>query len=120
MVTSCNSRKKQTDPFYFLYGPDATIANTGQYAAWAWGVSRIIDGLTLVQKDLPVDLKHICVTGCSYAGKMALFSGAFDERVAVTVAQESGGGGATFLALLPDGEAGCGREGARGKATWSD
>jgi len=41
-----------------------------------------------------IDLNHIAVTGCSYAGKMALFSGAFDERIALTVAQESGGGGA--------------------------
>ena len=58
-------------------------------------VSRVIDGLTLVTNVLPVDLKHICVTGCSYAGKLALFSGAFDERVALTIAQESGGGGDT-------------------------
>ena len=34
------------------------------------------------------------MTGCSYAGKMALFCGAFDERVALTIAQEPGGGGA--------------------------
>ena len=43
---------------------------------------------------LPVDMKHLAVTGCSYAGKMALFAGAFDERVALTIAQENGGGGA--------------------------
>ena len=42
----------------------------------------------------PIDLKHIAVTGCSYAGKMALFAGAFDERIALTIAIESGGGGA--------------------------
>ena len=71
------------------------LDNTGQYSAWAWGVSRIIDGLELVQNVLPIDLKHIAVTGCSYAGKMALFAGAFDERIALTIAQESGGGGAT-------------------------
>ena len=70
------------------------LGHSGQYSAWAWGVSRVIDGLTLVT-NLPVDLNHICVTGCSYAGKLALFSGAFDERVALTIAQESGGGGAT-------------------------
>ena len=35
-----------------------------------------------------------CVTGCSYAGKMALYCGAFDERIALTIAQEPGGGGA--------------------------
>ncbi|HEV8284880.1 MAG TPA: T9SS type A sorting domain-containing protein [Chitinophagaceae bacterium] len=84
---------RNTDPYYRLY-PDLNIDNTGQYSAWAWGVSRIIDGLELVQSSLPIDLKHIAVTGCSYAGKMALFAGAFDERVALTIAQESGGGGA--------------------------
>ena len=82
------------DPYYKLY-PNLNPTNTGQYSAWAWGVSRIIDGLEQVQDVLPIDLKHIAVTGCSYAGKMALFAGAFDERIALTIAQESGGGGAT-------------------------
>ncbi len=82
-----------TDPFYRLY-PDQNLDNAGQYSAWAWGVSRLIDGLELVQANLPIDLTHIGVTGCSYAGKMALFAGAFDERIALTIAQESGGGGA--------------------------
>ncbi len=88
------SSPSTTDPYYQLY-PYLNTTNTGQYSAWAWGVSRVIDGLELVQKVLPIDLKHICVTGCSYAGKMALFAGAFDERIALTIAQESGGGGAT-------------------------
>ena len=83
-----------TNPYYRLY-PYLNVNNTGQYSAWAWGVSRIIDGLELVQNVLPIDLKHIAVTGCSYAGKMAIFAGAFDERVALTIAQESGGGGTT-------------------------
>ncbi len=86
--------RRTTDPYYLLY-PALNATNTGQYSAWAWGVSRIIDGLELVQNVLPIDLKHMCVTGCSYAGKMALFAGAFDERIALTIAQESGGGGAT-------------------------
>ena len=93
-VTTYNS-PANSNPYYVLYGPALNVDNTGQYSAWAWGVSRIIDGLQMVTNTLPVDLKHICVTGCSYAGKMALFSGAFDERVALTVAQESGGGGDT-------------------------
>jgi fibronectin type 3 domain-containing protein len=83
-----------TDPYHTLY-PTNTISNSGQYSAWAWGVSRLIDGLTLITNTLPVDLTHICVTGCSYAGKLALWSGALDERIALTVAQESGGGGDT-------------------------
>lgn len=82
-----------TDPYYRLY-PDQNLDNAGQYSAWAWGVSRIIDGLEMVQSSLPINLQCIAVTGCSYAGKMALYSGAFDERIALTIAQESGGGGA--------------------------
>ncbi len=91
---SSYSNPSNSDPFFKLY-PTQNVDNTGQYAEWAWGVSRIIDGLYKVQSSLNVDLNHICVTGCSYAGKMALYSGAFDERIALTIAQESGGGGAT-------------------------
>lgn len=83
-----------SDPYYRLY-PDLNPDNTGQYSAWAWGVSRLIDGLELVQDVLPIDTKHLAVTGCSYAGKLALFAGAFDERIALTISQESGGGGYT-------------------------
>ncbi|HUI10111.1 MAG TPA: hypothetical protein VL221_07275, partial [Bacteroidota bacterium] len=93
-VTTYNN-PQNTDPYYQLYGPALNIDNTGQYSAWAWGVSRLIDGLELTQSSLPIDLRHLAVTGCSYAGKMALFAGAFDERIALTIAQESGGGGAT-------------------------
>ena len=35
----------------------------------------------------------MAISGCSFAGKMALFAGAFDERIALTIAQEPGGGG---------------------------
>jgi len=79
------------EPINKLY-PD--LEYMGAYAAWSWGVSRLIDGLELVADDLPVDLKHLAITGCSFAGKMALYAGAFDERIALTIAQESGGGGA--------------------------
>ncbi|MDR3340217.1 MAG: carbohydrate binding domain-containing protein [Candidatus Symbiothrix sp.] len=83
---------QNTDPYYQLY-PDQNIDNSGQYVAWSWGVSRLIDGLYLTQATNKIDVAHIAVTGCSYAGKMALFAGAFDERVALTIPQESGGGG---------------------------
>ncbi len=92
-VTRYGRAPSASDPYYTLY-PEL-LGNSGQYSAWAWGVSRLIDGLELVQNQLPIDLKHIGVTGCSYAGKMALFSGALDQRVALTIAQESGGGGDT-------------------------
>jgi hypothetical protein len=80
------------EPINKLY-PELTYM--GAYSAWSWGVSRLIDGLELASSDLPIDLKHLAVTGCSFAGKMALFAGAFDERIALTIAQESGGGGYT-------------------------
>jgi len=78
------------EPINKLY-PELTYM--GAYSAWSWGVSRLIDGLELVSSDLPIDLKHLAVTGCSFAGKMALFAGALDERIALTIVQESGGGG---------------------------
>lgn len=74
-------------PFYNLYPADL-----GRYAGWAWGISRIIDGLE--RAGLNLDLSRIGVTGCSFAGKISLFAGAFDERIALTIAQEPGGGGA--------------------------
>ncbi len=83
--------RSQNDPFYKFY-PN-TFNTKADYCAWSWGISRLIDGLEIVKDQIDADLSHIAVTGCSYAGKMALFAGAFDERVALTIAQESGGGG---------------------------
>ena len=71
------------------------LKNNGAYSEWAWGLSRLIDGLQqLGEQTTKIDMSHIGVTGCSYAGKMALYCGAFDERIALTIAQEPGGGGA--------------------------
>ncbi len=86
-----HTQKRGEEPINRLY-PEAV--NMGAYSAWSWGVSRLIDGLELVQDKLPVDLSHLAISGCSFAGKMALFAGAFDERIALTIAQEPGGGGA--------------------------
>ncbi len=67
----------------------------GTIIAWAWGVSRLIDAL---EKDpsAGIDVKHLAVTGCSRLGKAALAIGAFDERIALTIPQESGSGGASL------------------------
>ncbi|WP_421889479.1 T9SS type A sorting domain-containing protein [Marinoscillum sp.] len=98
---------KVNDPYYQMYPENI---DAGQYSAWSWGVSRLIDGLEIATQQsinpLPVDLSHMAVTGCSYAGKMSLFAGAMDERIALTIAQESGGGGAPswrFSHTEPDG-----------------
>lgn len=83
---------RTTYPFVHLY---PHLIDNGAYSEWAWGLSRLIDGLQqLGPKVTKIDTSHIGVTGCSYAGKMALFCGAFDERIALTIAQEPGGGGA--------------------------
>jgi hypothetical protein len=81
--------QRGTAGFYTIY-PDSGV---GFFAAWAWGVSRVIDGLEEIP-NLRIDLSKLAVTGCSFAGKIALFSGAFDERITLTIAQEPGGGGA--------------------------
>ncbi len=86
------SRDRETYGFVRLY-PE--LINNGAYSEWAWGLSRLIDGLQILGPELTkIDMSRIGVTGCSYAGKMALFCGAFDERIALTIAQEPGGGGA--------------------------
>ena len=71
------------------------LKDNGAYSEWAWGLSRLIDGLQQLGPEVTkIDTRHIGITGCSYAGKMALYCGAFDERVALVIAQEPGGGGA--------------------------
>ena len=71
------------------------LKDNGAYSEWAWGLSRLLDGLQILgEEQTKIDMRHIGVTGCSYAGKMALYCGAFDERIALTIAQEPGGGGA--------------------------
>ena len=85
-----HTQKRGNEPINRLY-PDQT--DMGAYCAWPWGISRLIDGLEKVEKKSRIDLSHLAVSGCSFAGKMALFAGAFDERIALTIAQEPGGGG---------------------------
>ena len=85
-----HTQKRGNEPINRLY-PDQT--DMGAYCAWPWGISRLIDGLEKVGKKSRIDLSHLAVSGCSFAGKMALFAGAFDERIALTIAQEPGGGG---------------------------
>jgi hypothetical protein len=75
--------------FYDFYGRGNTA---GAMIAWAWGVSRLIDALEQTP-DAQIDTARLGVTGCSRNGKGALVVGAFDERIALTIPQESGSGG---------------------------
>lgn len=74
--------------FYKLY-PNT---DAGYMARWAWGVSRLIDALEQLP-EAKIDLKRLAISGCSFQGKIALYAGALDERIALTIPHESGGGG---------------------------
>ncbi len=71
--------------FYDLYGG---THSAGLLMAWAWGASRMLDVLQEAGGSI-LDPTRIGVTGCSRNGKGAFTVGAFDERVALTIPQET-------------------------------
>jgi hypothetical protein len=76
--------------FYTLFGASHSA---GALTAWAWGVDRLIDGLEQVNATSGIDTTRLGVTGCSRNGKGAFIVGAFVDRIALTLPQESGSGG---------------------------
>ena len=71
--------------FYDLYGG---THSAGLLMAWAWGASRMLDVLQQAGNTI-IDPARIGVTGCSRNGKGAFTVGAFDERIALTIPQET-------------------------------
>lgn len=77
--------------FYTIYGASHTA---GAMTAWAWGVSRLIDVLETQASAAKIDITKLGVSGCSRNGKGAFIVGALEPRIALTIPQESGSGGA--------------------------
>lgn len=92
--------------FYNIHGSDHSA---GALTAWAWGVARIVDALEqLGAETTGVDPARVGVTGCSRNGKGAFVAGALDSRIALTIPQESGAGGAACW-RISDQEAAAGK-----------
>ncbi|MFP8883941.1 glucuronyl esterase domain-containing protein [Streptomyces mangrovi] len=83
------TRDNKQGAFYSVYG---SSSSTGLLAAWAWGVSRIIDVIESSGGSV-LTADATGVTGCSRYGKGAFVAGAFDQRIALTMPIESGSGG---------------------------
>jgi hypothetical protein len=101
MAAQQNSASHGTGLFFNLYG---SSMNTGATTAWAWGVSRLIDALETTTGH-NIDPKRLGVTGCSRNGKGAFIVGALDDRIALTIPEESGSGGAACWRISDDEKA---------------
>jgi hypothetical protein len=96
------SETSRSGLFTNIYGSTGASAQIG----WAWGISRVIDVLVdekAAGRNNIIDPTAIGITGCSRNGKAAFNVGAFDERIALGIPQESGTGGVSAFRIVNTG-----------------
>lgn len=72
-------------------GKERSAASPGKIVLWSWAAMRVLDYLQTVDS---IDKNNISVVGHSRLGKTALLTGAFDERFAFVISNDSGCSGA--------------------------
>jgi hypothetical protein len=93
------SETSRSGLFTNIYGSTGAAAQIG----WAWGISRVIDVLVAERaagRNNIIDPTAVGITGCSRNGKAAFTVGAFDERIALGIPQESGTGGVSAFRVV--------------------
>jgi hypothetical protein len=94
------SETSRSGLFTNIYG---TGTGASAQVGWAWGISRVIDVLVdekAAGRNNIIDPTAVGITGCSRNGKAAFTVGAFDERIALGIPQESGTGGVSAFRIV--------------------
>jgi hypothetical protein len=97
---SIASETSRSGKFTTIYG---TGTGASAQVGWAWGISRVIDVLVAEKaagRNNIIDPAGVGITGCSRNGKAAFTVGAWDERIALGIPQESGTGGVSAFRVV--------------------
>lgn len=98
LVTACygdiapDDKVLYTNGVHVLFPPSTPgVGNdTTALGAWAWALMR---GMDMIEREPMIDARRVAAIGCSRLAKTALLAGAKDERFAVIIPNQTGGGG---------------------------